>query len=259
VRFLNPAWFWIGLLALPILVLYMLKLRRREVPVSSILLWEMLLRDRQANAPWQRLRRNLLLFLQLLILAALVMGLARPALRTSSMAIGSAVILLDASASMSATDVQPSRFEAAREAARGMIAGLESGKRMTLILVGLQLEVLISAESDRVALRRALDSIPAEKAPTQGAVNWPAAFALAAGALSTQNGSGEQASILILSDGGLPAGDLPPLPGQVRYVPLGESGENLALTALALRPAAGGIELFAQVTNPPGCALVLPG
>ena len=70
--FLTPLAFLLGLLALPILVLYMLKMRRRQVEVSSVLLWQRLLRDREANAPWQRLKRNLLLILQLLLLAALV-------------------------------------------------------------------------------------------------------------------------------------------------------------------------------------------
>ncbi|MCC6191901.1 MAG: BatA domain-containing protein, partial [Anaerolineales bacterium] len=57
---LTPLALLLGLLAIPILILYMLKLRRREVEVSSTLLWQLLLRDREANAPWQRLRRNLL-------------------------------------------------------------------------------------------------------------------------------------------------------------------------------------------------------
>lgn len=249
-RLLNPSWLWLGLLALPILVMYMLKLRRREVPVSSTLLWEMLLRDRQANAPWQRLRRNLLLFLQLLILAALVLGLARPALPAPGVAAGSLVVLLDASASMNASDVQPSRFEAARSAARSLVDGLESGSRMTLILAGRQPQVLASAETDRPALRRALDAIPAGAAPTQGAVNWQAAFALAAGAVPSQNAAdGEKTTIVIISDGGLPAQDLPPLPGEVRYIPVGKTGENLAISALALRPGANGPELFAQAAN----------
>ena len=77
-RFVVPGFFFAGLLAIPILLMYMLKLRRKTVQVSSILLWEALLRDRQANTPWQRLKRNLLLLLQLVILAALVLALARP-------------------------------------------------------------------------------------------------------------------------------------------------------------------------------------
>ena len=67
-----------GLLALPVILLYMLRLRRQEIEVSSIMLWQQLLQDTEANTPWQRLRRNLLLLLQLLILAALVFALARP-------------------------------------------------------------------------------------------------------------------------------------------------------------------------------------
>ncbi|MFO7323547.1 MAG: BatA domain-containing protein, partial [Chloroflexota bacterium] len=76
--FLTPLALIGGLLAIPILLLYMLRLRRREIPVSSTYLWQQLLLDREANTPWQRLRRNLLLLLQLLILALLVLALARP-------------------------------------------------------------------------------------------------------------------------------------------------------------------------------------
>ncbi len=159
-RLFSPSWLWLSLLVLPILIMYMLKLRRREVSVSSTLLWERLLRDRQANTPWQRLRRNLLLFLQLLILAGLILGLSRPAIMTPSVARGSLIVLLDASASMNASDVKPSRFEAARSVAHSLIDGLEGNARMTLLLVTDQPQVLASAESDRGALHRALDISP---------------------------------------------------------------------------------------------------
>ena len=85
---LAPAALALSALAIPIVIFYMLKLRRREVTVSSTLLWQMVLRDRQANAPWQRLRRNLLLLLQLLILAALILALARPAISVPTLADG---------------------------------------------------------------------------------------------------------------------------------------------------------------------------
>ncbi len=240
-NFLAPAALALSALAIPIIIFYMLKLRRREVTVSSILLWQMMLRDRQANAPWQRLRRNLLLLLQLLILAALILALARPALSVPAIAGGSSVIVLDASASMNATDVAPSRFEAARRAAQSTIEALPTDAPVTIILAGLQPQVIASAETDRSAIKRALD----EARPTNGAANWTATLALAAGALSRQI---DRPTTIIISDGGLPS-DLPPLPGEVRYVPIGQSSDNVSVSALSLRPTKNGAELFAGVTN----------
>lgn len=240
-QFLSPVGFWLAALAIPIILLYMLKLRRKQTQVSSTLLWTQLLRDRQANAPWQKLKSNLLLLLQLLILAALVLALARPAVSSPAVASGSVIVLLDASASMNATDVQPSRFEVARQAIQGMIDGLSDGARMTLILVSRTPQALVASETDKARLKKALSAAR----PTQGSVDWQSAFALAAAAVR-----GEQdATTVIVSDGGLPESGLPSLPGEVRYVPVGALGDNLALTALALRPGATGPELFAEVRN----------
>lgn len=220
--------------------MYMLRLRRREVVVSSTLLWQKLLRDREANAPWQKLRRNLLLFLQLLILAALVLALARPFFPVSSVISGSTVVLLDGSASMQATDVAPNRFEAAKVEINRLINDLGGDNQMTLIHVGYAPTVLVSAASDKTVLRRAL----AEAQPTTATPNWEAALALAAGAAQ----GFRDGRIVIVSDGGLPA-DLPPLPTTPVYLPVGESGENLAISALATRATEAGPQLFASVAN----------
>lgn len=239
-QFLTPLGFLLAALAAPIILLYMLKLRRKQAQVSSTLLWERLMRDQQANAPWQKLKRNLLLFLQLLILAALVLAFARPVLQTPAVASGSVIVLLDASASMNATDVSPSRFEAARSIIQTLIDRLSGDSRMTLILVSGTPHALSTSETDHAVLKRALS----DAAPTQGSADWQSAFALAAGAAH-----GEQdVTALVVSDGGLPSG-LPSLPGEVHYVPVGSAADNLAITALALRPSANGPQLFAEVTN----------
>lgn len=218
----------------------MLRLRRREVLVSSTLLWQKLLRDREANAPWQKLRRNWLLILQLLILAALVLALARPFIPVPSIVSGNVIVLLDASASMQATDVEPSRFEVAKEEVNRLIGDLGSNSQMTIIRVGRTPTVLAPATDDRSALRTAVSTAQ----PDPATADWQAAFALATGAAQ----GFQDARIAIVSDGGLPP-DLPPLPVEAVYVPVGESGENLAITALATRDTEDGIQLFASVAN----------
>jgi len=240
-QFLNPVGLLLLALAIPILLLYMLKLRRKQVQVSSTLFWTQLLRDRQANTPWQKIKRNLLLILQLLILAALVLAFTRPALETSSITSGSLIVLLDASASMNATDVSPSRFESARKTAQSLVDGLSGDSSMTLILVGQSPQALISSETDKAVIKSAL----AEARPSQGVADWQSALALAAGAAQGH----QEVTTVIISDGGLPESGLPAMPGEIRYVPIGASDENLAITALALRPAMGGPELFAEVRN----------
>ncbi len=64
---------------MPLLLLYFLKVRRRQMPVSSLLLWEPALRDREASTFFQRLQRDPLILLQILALLALTLALARPA------------------------------------------------------------------------------------------------------------------------------------------------------------------------------------
>jgi len=246
--FLTPLSLLFAALSIPILILYMLKLRRRDVLVSSTLLWQRLVRDREANLPWQRLRRNLLLFLQLLILALLALALARPFVPAPSLVQGSAVILLDASASMLARDVAPTRFDAARRAAWEIVEGLGAGDVATIIAVGPQPRVLASATDERALLRRALE----EAAPTAGPADWEAAFALAAAGLAGSAGSTGPmdgiAQVVIISDGALPEA-LPPLPGEVRFVGVGGGGNNLAIAALAVRAGAAGPQAFLRIVN----------
>src|ERR1051326_9259032 len=78
-HFFSPlSLLWLAPLAGLIVLMYILKLRRRDVVVSSTFLWRQVIRDVQANAPFQRLRKNLLLFLQLLAALLLVLALTRP-------------------------------------------------------------------------------------------------------------------------------------------------------------------------------------
>ena len=112
-------------IAIPaLLVLYFLKLRRREMAVSSTLLWKKAIQDLQVNAPFQKLRRNLLLLLQLLLLAAAAARAGRPVANYTPAPGKTTVILIDRSASMAAKDA-----DGKHAARRGQAAGEGPGRR----------------------------------------------------------------------------------------------------------------------------------
>src|SRR6059036_2986282 len=107
-HFLNPLPAVIAAaIAIPaLLILYFLKLRRRERTVPSTLLWRKAIQDLQVNAPFQKLRRNLLLLLQMLLLLLLVLALSRPVANYYRGAGRTSVIIIDRSGSMSAHDMK---------------------------------------------------------------------------------------------------------------------------------------------------------
>ena len=242
--FLAPIAFAGLALGIPILLLYMLRLRRRELLISSTYLWQQVIKDTEANTPWQRLRRNLLLFLQLLILLAMVLALARPFITVPTVSAGKIALLLDASASMAATDLEgQSRFDAAIERALGLVNNMNPQDIISLIRVADIAEPLTAYTDDKLSLRRALESMTV----SQGGADWDTALTLAAaGAAGADN-----FSIVMISDGGIgEIGSLPANIPQPIYLPVAQSASNVAITALATRALAGQPpQLFAQVTN----------
>jgi hypothetical protein len=144
-----------------LLLLYFLKLRRREVMVSSTLLWKRAVQDLQVNAPFQRLRRNLLLFLQMLILLALLLALSRPVMNYAPGAGKVAVILIDRSASMSAVDQQNQtpRLDEAKRKARELVDTMDREGSAMVIAFDDSAEVVRSFTTDRTILKQAIDSI----------------------------------------------------------------------------------------------------
>src|SRR5665213_3314663 len=125
VSFLSPAAFWFAATLPVVVVFYLLKRRRVVKLVSSTVLWQKFLADTQANAPFQKLRHNWLLILQLLLLLLAILALSRPYFSGHAAMSGLRVIILDASASMQSTDESPSRFEKARAEALHMVDSLK--------------------------------------------------------------------------------------------------------------------------------------
>ena len=233
-RFLAP-WAWAFAVTIPIVIIFYLLKRKRVVRlVSSTMLWQKFLAESQASAPFQKLRKNWLLFLQILLLLIAVFALARPYFATKTKPSELRIIILDASASMQATDESPSRFEKARGEALKWVHSLRSGDplrsddQMVILQAGAITEVRQSATSDKAALRRALAACVC----SDGTTRLVPALRMAESLVRDQKG----AEVHLFSDGAVP--DLSEFENKALplvYHKVGKSGNNLGITALDVR------------------------
>ncbi len=240
--------FWL-LVLLPVIVFfYLLKLKRREVTVSSVLLWNHLVKDVQANAPFQKLKKNLLLFLQLLIATLAILALARPAIFVNSLGGKNVVLILDGSASMQSRDARGSRFEAAKETALRMVGQMRGGDRMMIVLATSRTHRLTSLTSNQNELRRAIRRAEAQDTTT----NLRDALLLASSTVASSIMRGER-RIYVISDGAF--GDLEDLDTRgagIEFVKVGTRSENVGIVAMDVRRMfqdEGGYQLFVAVRN----------
>ncbi|MBL0870994.1 MAG: VWA domain-containing protein [Phycisphaerales bacterium] len=170
-------------------ILYFLKLRRRDLEVSSTLLWKKAIEDLQANAPFQKLRNNILLILQLLALLAGLFALAQPVITSRSLEGKRQIIMIDRSASMRSTDgdekdpaSKRTRLEVAKQRALEVVASLAEpglldteGDRAMVIAFDTRADIIQTFTDSKAELRRAIESIQ----PTDNPTRFDEAFRLA--------------------------------------------------------------------------------
>jgi secreted protein with Ig-like and vWFA domain len=223
--FFHPgAWCWSGLTAL-IALLYLWNFAPRRHELATFWLWERALARRPA---WFRLRFWLSLAVQLVILLLLVAALAEPYWKAAVAGRRTLVLVLDVSASMSATDVQPTRFAAAQAEARRIVQGLRPGERMGVLSVGSAVRIECRMTSRPDELRAAIDAVT----PTQGGTQMGAAVDLARRLLDGQ----PNPQLVLLTDGCFPAAAALAAAEATSLVRFGQGGRNLAVAQLAARP-----------------------
>jgi Ca-activated chloride channel homolog len=228
-NFLSPMAFWFAA-AIPVVVLFYLLKRRRVVQlVSSTLLWQKFLAETQASAPFQKLRHNWLLVLQVLLLLLVIFALARPYFSGKTVGGRMLVVILDASASMQSTDETPSRFEKARREALQMVDSMHDKDQMVILQAAAHTEVKQSPTSEKGALRRALQN----SRPVDTGTRLTEALKLAENLIQNNR----RAEIHLFSDGAVPNLEefensaLPLVFHQV-----GQRADNLGITSIDARP-----------------------
>ena len=159
---LNPAAFAFLALIPVVLLLHALRYRRRDVRISTLFLWESVLREAHGSLGLQRLVQNLPLLLQLLLVCVLTAALANPVLTSTVTDNKDIVLILDVSASMQTRTPQGTRFTQAQQQALEVLQSLPSGRQMALITAGRQPHVVSFFTSEKALLREAILQVQAD-------------------------------------------------------------------------------------------------
>ena len=226
--FLAPTLLWFFALAPVIALFYFPKLKRQSEPISSTYLWQRTIEDLRVNAPFQRMRRNILLLLQLLFVTLLVLALSRPVMEKSAEAGKHYICMIDTSASMGARDVKPSRLDAARREALRLVGDLTGGDRMMLITFDAAPRVLVPFTKAKSRLREAIKSLAVRQTATD--------FTRPMELIRALTRDMTDVYLYLLSDGAFDREEMDDMGAvTLHYVKMGKRAANVGITALDAR------------------------
>lgn len=224
-----------------LLLIYLLKIKRTDVFVPSITLWQKIARDVQVQKPWQRLIFSLLLIIQIVILALFSVVIAKPAIIGNKSG-KNMLIIIDTSASMAATDVSPNRLEHAKKKALDIVGDLSKNSRVTLISCSNKANVLSISSNDHSTIEDQITGLNAGGSPT----NLSNALLIASGIMRSTNNT----EVILISDGtGLRQLDTD---YPVRFIKIGRESDNISFKSIeykASRTQPDKSELFVSVLN----------
>ena len=220
-EWLNPAGAWAFLGVLPVIALYLLKRKARRTPVPSLVLWKKTEERTRQNRPFQRLRNQLLLWLQLAMVALLSLALMRPV--TAGGLGGERVFIFDLSASMQAVDGEGlSRLEDAKRQALGLLEGMRDGDAVTVLAAGQSFSPLVSRSTDHAMAGSVIRGLEAGN----GGADLSGALSLAAAMRREAPGM----EIYVFTDSAV---EIPP---EANLCAVGESAPNVSLMDMSLQP-----------------------
>jgi len=200
-HFIAPAWLWLLVLVAALLVAYVLLQLRRTKYVARFSNLELLGSVAPRRPGW---RRHLTFALLLVGLTVLTVGVAQP---TAAVRVprdrATVVLAVDVSLSMQATDVLPSRIDAAKAAGKKFVGLLPSRINLGLVAFGGNASVLVSPTVDRAPVEAAIKGLKLQESTAIGEAIFTSLQAITVfGQATTAKGDKPPpARIVLLSDG----------------------------------------------------------
>ncbi len=217
--------------ALSIGVVLLLHFRkpRKTHWVPDLRLWKDIeIGSMQRKSIFRLIKRNRLLILQILLLAAVVLALARPLITFWGAPSRTLLLVVDCSASMTALEDGVPRFNLAREKALDLIKDARDSDTILLVQARPRMRLDTYTGSEKAALRDAINTMTA----THASVDINRTVTTAVSSLEDT----QSVEIYIISDGTQAPTGLNTLPGvNVHTVSVGKTGDNVAITNLSVR------------------------
>lgn len=204
-RFLHPGLLFLLIILVPLVAWYIWKWKNSSpsMGISTVSAF------RRVRNSWKVSVMHLCFILQLVAIAALIVALARPQThdseRSSKVEGTDIVLCLDISSSMLATDLAPTRFQAAKDVARKFVSARPDDNIGLVVFSGESLS-LMPLTSDKSAVINAISNVD------MGALNDGTAIGdgLSSAINRLVSGKAKSKSIILLTDGTNNAGDVAP-------------------------------------------------
>jgi Ca-activated chloride channel family protein len=200
-HFLSPGWLLALIPVAALAIGYVLVQLRRTKYVARFSNLELLSSVAPRRPGW---RRHLTFALLLVGLIVLSVGVARPATKVRVPRDRATVMMaIDVSLSMQATDVLPTRLQAAQTAAKTFVGLLPSRINLGLVSFGGNASVLVPPSLDRDAVKAAIDGLQLQESTAIGEAVFTSLDAVNVFSQATTS-KGEKpppARIVLLSDG----------------------------------------------------------
>lgn len=226
------------LITIPLLILlYILKRKYREEVISSTLLWNEVYKNTRANTPWEKLRKNIMLLLQIIILLLLIFSLMRPFLNFGGKTYKNIILVIDNTASMAAEYGDGTRLEEAKKLAKEVLSSTKDDTNTYIISFDGNSNLLQNGDFNKEISNEIISSI--SQSYNTGEINEIISFVKAIG-----EGIEEEYEVIAITDKDFSLGDV-----NGKVVSLANSGVNASIDNISHKFLEDKVRVIATITN----------
>lgn len=226
------------LITIPLLILlYILKRKYREEVIPSTLLWNEVYKNTRANTPWEKLRKNIMLLLQIIILLLLIFSLMRPFLNFGGKTYKNIILVIDNTASMTAEYGDGTRLDEAKRLAKEVLSSTKDDTNTYIISFDGNSNLLQNGDFNKEVSNEIISSI--SQSYNTGEISEILSFVKAIG-----EGIEEEYEVIAITDRDFSLGDV-----NGKVVSLANSGVNASIDNISHKFLEDKVRVIATITN----------